>query len=77
VFHYYSLRGDTAMPGGLYAGLCYDAFLVLLYLRDPDYVNFLAERTFRPLLVAMKDIYSSQSLNTSLPWQVAGGGAKH
>ena len=27
--HYYSLRGNTAMPGGLYAGLCH-AFLVTL-----------------------------------------------
>ena len=30
VFRYYSLGGDTAMPGGLYAGLCY-SFLVLFY----------------------------------------------
>jgi len=28
VFHYYSLGGDTAMPGGLYARLCH-SFLVL------------------------------------------------
>jgi len=31
VFHYYSLGGDTAMPGGLYAKLCH-AFLVFLQL---------------------------------------------
>jgi len=29
VFRYHSLRGDTAMPGRLYAGLCH-AFLVII-----------------------------------------------
>jgi len=31
VFRYYSLGGDTAMPGGLYAGFCH-LFLILFYM---------------------------------------------
>jgi len=33
-FHYYSLGGDTAMPGGLYAGLCH-AFLAESVILNP------------------------------------------
>jgi len=32
VFRYYSLRGDTAMSGGLYAWLCHAFLVVLLVL---------------------------------------------
>jgi len=31
VFCYYSLGNDTAMPGGLYAGICH-AFLVIYFI---------------------------------------------
>ena len=37
VFRYYLLGGDTAMPGGLYTGLCH-AFLVIITQPESSYV---------------------------------------
>jgi len=46
VLCYYSPGGDTAMPGGLYAGLCY-AFLVFFFfflsVEINQYANYLRE----------------------------------
>jgi len=42
LFRYCSLGGDTAMPGGLRARLCY-AFLVYLFFSRPNYRQVIPE----------------------------------